>query len=331
MRPATNQKQAPVPEADGFIVAALYKFVSLADLPGWQAKLSGLCRQAGLSGTLLLASEGLNGTVAGRRDGLVQLVDWLRGQPEFRDIEIKYALHEQCPFHRMKVRLKKEIVTMGRPDIEPASQAGTYIEPKDWNRLISEPGVLVVDTRNDYEIAIGQFAGAVNPHTASFREFPAFAEQLASLPEAERPKKIAMYCTGGIRCEKSTALMRQYGFDEVFHLKGGILKYFEDVAEKDSLWQGECFVFDERVAVNHQLERGRYDMCHACRMPLSEQDKTSKAYQPGISCPHCIDKTSASQRARFAERQKQMQLARQRGETHIGMAPALRKPQPKSN
>ena len=331
MRPAAENTPVSVPEAGGFIVAALYKFVPLADLPDWQAKLSSLCQKAGLSGTLLLASEGLNGTVAGRRDGLVQLVAWLRDQPEFSDIEIKYALHEDCPFHRMKVRLKKEIVTMGRPDIEPARQAGTYIEPQDWNQLICEPGVLVVDTRNDYEIAIGQFAGAVNPHTSSFRDFPAFAEQLASLPEAERPKKIAMYCTGGIRCEKSTALMRQHGFDEVFHLKGGILKYFEEVAEKDSLWQGECFVFDERVAVNHRLEKGRYDMCHACRMPLSEQDRQSKAYQPGISCPHCIEKTSPSQRARFAERQKQMQLARQRGEQHIGTAPARRKSQPKSN
>jgi UPF0176 protein len=330
MRAATNPMQVSVPETGGFIVAALYKFVSLTDLPDWQARLSSLCRQAGLSGTLLLASEGINGTVAGRREGLIQLVDWLRKQPEFSDIELKFALHEECPFHRMKVRLKKEIVTMGRPDIEPASQAGTYIEPQDWNRLISEPGVLVVDTRNDYEIAIGQFAGAVNPHTSSFREFPAFAEQLASLPEAERPKKIAMYCTGGIRCEKSTALMRQYGFDEVFHLKGGILKYFEEVAEKDSLWQGECFVFDDRVAVNHRLEKGRFDMCHACRMPLSYQDKKSNAYQPGISCPHCIEKTSASQRARFAERQKQMQLARQRGETHIGSAPDRKKRAPES-
>ena len=311
-----------LPQSDDHIVAALYKFVTLDQLEDWQAALKDICQKAGLCGTLLIAHEGLNGTISGRYAGVRALLEWLDDTPEFDDIEVKYAIHQTAPFHRMKVRLKKEIVSMGRPEVEPAKMTGTYVKPEDWNALISAPDVLLVDTRNDYEVAIGQFKNAVNPFTVSFRDFPAWAEnlkqELAEKPDSERPKKVAMYCTGGIRCEKSTALMKQIGFEDVYHLKGGILKYFEEVEEADSLFEGECFVFDNRVAVNHQLEKGQYEMCHACRMPLSEADLKSNAYHKGISCPHCINATSPEQRARFSERQKQVQLAQKRGEDHIG-------------
>ena len=310
-----------IPETPDFVIAALYKFVSLRDIASWQEKLRQLTNQLGMAGTLLIAEEGLNGTVAGRYEAIGAFVNWLRATPEFADIEIKYALEESCPFHRMKVRLKREIVSMGREEVKPAEMTGTYVAPEDWNALISDPDVMVVDTRNDYEVAIGQFKGAVNPHTDSFRQFPDWAEALANLPDTERPKKLAMYCTGGIRCEKSTALMKQVGFDEVYHLKGGILKYFEEVEEADSLWEGECFVFDNRVAVDHGLNKGQYDMCHACRMPLSAKDMQSNAFQKGVSCPHCITKTSTEQRQRFAERQKQITLAKKRGQGHIGVNP----------
>lgn len=310
-----------MPDTSDYVIAALYKFVTLSDIESWQEKLRNITSNLNMAGTILIAEEGLNGTVAGRFDAIGQFVNWLRASDEFGSIDVKYATDTHCPFHRMKVRLKREIVSMGRPEVQPDKMTGTYVAPEDWNDLISDPDVLVVDTRNDYEVAIGQFKGAVNPHTDSFRQFPDWAAKLAELPEENRPKKLAMYCTGGIRCEKSTALMKQIGFDEVYHLKGGILKYFEDVAEADSLWQGECFVFDNRVAVDHGLNKGQYDMCHACRMPLSDEDMKSNAYQAGVSCPHCITNTSTEQRHRFAERQKQIQLAKQRGETHIGVNP----------
>lgn len=310
-----------MPDTSDYVIAALYKFVTLSDIESWQEKLRNITSNLNMAGTILIAEEGLNGTVAGRFDAIGQFVNWLRASDEFSSIDVKYATDTHCPFHRMKVRLKREIVSMGRPEVQPDKMTGTYVAPEDWNDLISDPDVLVVDTRNDYEVAIGQFKGAVNPHTDSFRQFPDWAAKLAELPEENRPKKLAMYCTGGIRCEKSTALMKQIGFDEVYHLKGGILKYFEDVAEADSLWQGECFVFDNRVAVDHGLNKGQYDMCHACRMPLSDEDMKSNAYQAGVSCPHCITNTSTEQRHRFAERQKQIQLAKQRGETHIGVNP----------
>lgn len=320
-----------IPETPDFVIAALYKFVNLTDIASWQDSLRQLTNELGMAGTLLIAEEGLNGTVAGRYEAIGAFVNWLRATPEFSDIEIKYALEDSCPFHRMKVRLKREIVSMGREAVKPAEMTGTYVAPEDWNALISDPDVMVVDTRNDYEVAIGQFKGAVNPHTDSFRQFPDWAEALANLPESERPKKLAMYCTGGIRCEKSTALMKQVGFDEVYHLKGGILKYFEEVEEADSLWEGECFVFDNRVAVDHGLNKGQYDMCHACRMPLSAEDMQSNAFQKGVSCPHCITKTSAQQRQRFAERQKQITLAKARGQGHIGVNPRLANHAPKGD
>ena len=314
------------PKTNRYVVAALYQFVSVDDCAGWQAKLKEICRSRHLMGTLLIAPEGLNGTVAGRYDDINNFVQWLGTKTPFTGLEIKYALHDDAPFHRMKVRLKREIVTMGEPDIRPSEQAGNYVAPEDWNALISDPDVLVVDTRNHYETAIGQFRGATDPHTTTFREFPAWAKALAEKPEDERPRKIAMYCTGGIRCEKSTSYMKSIGFDEVYHLKGGILKYLEDIPQDSSLWDGECFVFDSRVSVDHALNQGSYQLCHACKMPLSEDEMRAAHYVPGISCPHCHDLTTDAQRQRFAERARQIELARQRGTQHIGAKASQPKP-----
>ena len=314
------------PKTNRHVVAALYQFVSVDDCAGWQARLRDICQSRHLMGTLLIAPEGLNGTVAGRYDDINSFVLWLQTKTPFAGLEIKYAVHDEAPFHRMKVRLKREIVTMGEPDIRPNEQAGEYVEPEDWNKLISDPDVLVVDTRNSYETAIGQFRGATDPQTTTFREFPAWAKALADKPEEDRPQKIAMYCTGGIRCEKSTALMKSIGFEHVYHLKGGILKYLEDTPPADSLWDGECFVFDSRVSVDHDLNQGSYQLCHACKMPLSEEDVTSPHFQAGVSCPHCHDVTTPAQRERFAERARQIELARDRGTQHIGAKPSRPKP-----
>lgn len=314
------------PKTNRYVVAALYQFVSVDDCAGWQARLKDICQSRHLMGTLLIAPEGLNGTVAGRYDDINSFVLWLQTKTPFAGLEIKYAVHDEAPFHRMKVRLKREIVTMGEPDIRPNEQAGEYVEPEDWNKLISDPDVLVVDTRNSYETAIGQFRGATDPQTTTFREFPAWAKALADKPKEDRPQKIAMYCTGGIRCEKSTALMKSIGFEHVYHLKGGILKYLEDTPPADSLWDGECFVFDSRVSVDHDLNQGSYQLCHACKMPLSEQDMTSPHFQAGVSCPHCHDVTTPAQRERFAERARQIELARDRGTQHIGAKPSRPKP-----
>ncbi|MDD5273174.1 MAG: rhodanese-related sulfurtransferase, partial [Methylovulum sp.] len=227
----------------------------------------------------------------------------------------KESYTDTLPFNRPKVKLKKEIVTLGIEGIDPQRVVGTYVNPKDWNQLIQDPNVILIDTRNDYEYQVGTFKNAINPKTDSFRQFPEFVKTQL---DPNTHKKVAMFCTGGIRCEKSTAYLKEQGFSEVYHLKGGILKYLEDVPEQDTLWQGECFVFDERVTVNHQLEKGGYDQCNACRLPITEADKASVHYQQGVSCPHCYDKASNEQKARFAEREKQMALARQRGEAHIG-------------
>ncbi|MBR9912476.1 MAG: rhodanese-related sulfurtransferase [Gammaproteobacteria bacterium] len=309
------------------VVAALYKFVSLPDYEALREPLLEWCRAAGVKGTLLLASEGINGTVAGSRAAIDGLLDYLRRDPRLADLSHKESLHEEVPFYRMKVKLKREIVTMGVEGIDPAQVVGTYVEPAAWNSLISDPDVVVVDTRNDYEVELGSFEGAVNPKTGSFREFPAYvAEHL----DPAKHKKVAMFCTGGIRCEKSTAYLREQGFEEVYHLKGGILKYLEEVPKENSLWQGECFVFDNRVSVDHDLERGSYDLCHGCREPVSAQDKLSDKYVEGITCPRCYDRQTDEQRARFAERQKQMLLARQRQQVHIGAPPPQRQQRQKS-
>ncbi len=304
-----------------FVVAALYKFVRLPDYQEMVPRLKDFCDQIGLKGTLLLASEGINGTVSGTRESIDQLRDYLRADGRFEGMSYKESFHDDQPFYRMKVKLKKEIVTMGVEGIDPKQIVGTYVKPRDWNALISDPDVVVVDTRNSYEYEIGTFKNAIDPKTETFREFPQWvAENL----DPQKHKKVAMFCTGGIRCEKSTAYLKEQGFDQVFHLEGGILKYLEDVPAEESLWQGDCFVFDNRVAVNHSLEKGIYDQCHACRFPITEEDKKSEQYMPGISCPRCYDKLSDEQKQRFAERQRQIELAKQRNERHIGMLPPER-------
>ncbi|MFI3187464.1 MAG: rhodanese-related sulfurtransferase [Methylococcaceae bacterium] len=297
------------------VVCALYKFVTLENYQALRLPLQQAMETHHLRGTLLLASEGINGTIAGSRLAVDTVLDWLRNDPRLADIDHKESLTDTMPFNRAKVKLKKEIVTMGVEGIDPKRVVGTYVSPKDWNKLISDPEVVLVDTRNDYEFKVGTFKNAINPNTISFREFPQYVKDHL---DPEKHKKVAMFCTGGIRCEKSTAFLKEQGFDEVYHLKGGILKYLEEVPAQETLWEGECFVFDERVTVNLQLEKGRYDQCNACRLPITEADKASDKYQQGVSCPHCYDKITPDQKTRFMEREKQMDLARQRGVAHIG-------------
>ncbi|AWB69032.1 hypothetical protein C2869_14630 [Saccharobesus litoralis] len=298
-----------------YIVAAMYKFTRLENFEQIRQPLLDVMLENEVKGTLLLANEGINGTVSGPRQGIDNLLNWLKQDPRLADIEHKESLHEEQPFYRTKVKLKREIVTMGVEGIDPNHVVGTYVEPKDWNALISDPDVVLVDTRNDYEVEIGTFKNAVDPNTKTFREFPDYVKNNM---DPTKQKKVAMFCTGGIRCEKSTAYMKEQGFEEVYHLKGGILKYLEEVPKEETLWQGDCFVFDQRVAVNHDLEKSIYDQCYACRMPITEEDKLKAEYEKGVSCHHCIDSTSEQDKARFAEREKQLQLAQQRGKQHIG-------------
>jgi len=303
-----------------YLTAALYKFVSLPDFKDLQAPLLEYCNINKIKGTLLLAEEGINGTIAGLPEQINMVLNFLRTDDVFKgrlaDLEHKESYSEEMPFYRMKVKLKKEIVTLGVPEADPNTLAGTYIKPEDWNALISDPDVILIDTRNDYEVSIGTFKGAVNPETTTFRELPTWVAK--EKDKIKKKPKVAMFCTGGIRCEKSTAFMRTQGFDEVYHLEGGILKYLETVPEEQSMWEGECFVFDERVSVNHKLEPGKYEMCHACRQPIGEEDKASPKYKEGESCPYCYGTKTEEQLKSAAERQKQMELAKQRGEEHIG-------------
>jgi UPF0176 protein len=303
------------------IVAALYKFVTLDDFHELREPLLDACREAETCGTLLLAREGINGTIAGSRAGMDRVLAYLRSDPRLADLEHKESVDENMPFYRMKVKLKKEIVTMGVPGIDPNEGVGTYVSPGDWNELLSDPDVLLIDTRNDYEYGIGSFRGAIDPRTTTFREFPEFVRTHL---DPRKQKKVAMFCTGGIRCEKASAFMLKEGFEEVYHLQGGILKYLEEVPEQESIWEGECFVFDNRVAVNHRLEKGRYDQCYGCRHPITEEDKLSDKYQKGVCCPRCYDLLTPDQMARFRERQKQVELARARGEAHVGAASPAR-------
>ncbi len=298
-----------------YIVSALYHFVILDDFKKLKQPLYQLMLDHNVKGTLLLAREGINGTISGSREGIDAVINWLKSDLRFDNLTTKESLHNDVPFYRTRVKLKKEIVTMGIEDIDPNHIVGTYIKPEKWNDLISDPEVLLIDTRNDYEYGIGTFENAINPETETFRDFPDYVQQNL---DPHKHKKVAMFCTGGIRCEKSTAFLKQQGFDEVYHLEGGILNYLEQVPEKDSLWQGECFVFDNRVAVNHQLEKGQYDQCYACRMPITEQDKQHSHYQKGVSCHHCFESTDERAKQRFQQRQKQMELAKSRGEVHIG-------------
>ena len=298
-----------------YIVCALYHFVILEDFESIRDPLLKTMLKQDVKGTLLLAREGINGTISGTRDGIDCVLSWLRNDKRLANLDTKESYDDTIPFYRTRVKLKKEIVTMGIESIDPTHIVGTYVKPKDWNALISDPDVLLLDTRNDYEVAIGTFKDAVNPDTTVFREFPQYIKDNLN---KNKHKKVAMFCTGGIRCEKSTAYLKTQGFDEVYHLEGGILKYLEEVPEAESLWEGECFVFDNRVSVNHRLEKGQYDQCHACRMPITETDKNHQKYTLGVSCHHCFDQTSALQKSRYIERQRQIKLAEQRGEDHIG-------------
>lgn len=297
------------------VVAALYHFVKFPRYQAFREPLLALMQQYDVRGTLLLAHEGINGTISGTREGVDAVLLFLREQPEFVALEHKESLHQEHPFLRTKVKLKKEIVTMGVEDIDPTRVVGTYLSPEQWNQVISDPETLVIDTRNDYEYEVGTFKGALNPNTKSFREFPDYVRNHL---DPAKHKRVAMFCTGGIRCEKSTAFLKQEGFDEVYHLKGGILKYLEEMPLEETLWEGECFVFDERVTVGHDLKAGSYDQCHACRRPISEEDKQSPLYMKGVSCPKCHDEHSEEQKQRFSERQKQIELALKRGIRHRG-------------
>lgn len=297
------------------VVAAMYRFVAIDDPEALRESLLGVMQRHGVKGTLLLAREGLNGTVAASHEGVDALIAWLRRDPRFAGLEVKQSCTDTPPFARTKVRIKQEIVTMGVPDIDPTDIVGTYVEPREWNALIEDPCVTLVDTRNDYEYKVGTFRGAMNPHTKTFREFPAYVRKHL---DPSRDAKVAMFCTGGIRCEKSTAYLKQLGFDEVYHLKGGILKYLEEIPEEESAWEGDCFVFDERVTVRHGLIRGDYDQCHACRTPISAKDMRSDKYVRGESCPNCYEERTEEQRQRYRERERQVTLAAKRGEAHLG-------------
>ncbi|MDD7984069.1 rhodanese-related sulfurtransferase [Lentisphaera marina] len=298
-----------------YTVCALYKFVRLENYQEMREPLNQVMESNEVRGTLLLANEGINGTIAGPAKGIEAVLNYLNKDCGLEPIEYKNSFSEKAPFKRTKVKLKKEIVTMGVEGIDPLQSVGTYVKPSEWNELISDPEVVLVDTRNDYEVGIGTFQNALNPNTESFREFPKYVKENL---DPEKNKKVAMFCTGGIRCEKSTAYLKEQGFEEVYHLQGGILKYLEEVPKEETMWEGECFVFDDRVAVNHDLDKGQYDMCHACRFPITKEDQEHALFEIGVSCPHCHAKTSEAEKSRFRERQHQMQLAEKRGEDHIG-------------
>ncbi|MBF8222498.1 oxygen-dependent tRNA uridine(34) hydroxylase TrhO [Halomonas sp. 328] len=301
------------------VVAALYQFVTLEDYEALREPLRQTMLAHDVKGTLLLAREGINGTVSGPREAIDALLAWLQADPRLAALDHKESYCDAHPFYRTKVKLKREIVTLGVPGIDPNDTVGTYVEPEQWNQVISDPEVLVIDTRNDYEVAIGSFEGAIDPKTTTFREFPDYVRQHY---DPSKHKKVAMFCTGGIRCEKASSFMLKEGFEEVYHLKGGVLNYLEKVPEAQSLWRGECFVFDNRVTVRHDLSRGDYDQCHACRMPVSAEEMRSEQYEPGVSCPHCYDSLPEKTRAAARERQRQIELAKARGEPHpIGRDP----------
>ena len=306
-----------MPNKNEILVASLYKFVEINDLLSLQDNLYNICEENNIMGTILIADEGINGTISGKHNEIKETISSLISDNRFSNIEIKYSSTDKQPFHRMKVRLKKEIVTIGLPEINPNKKVGRYVKPEDWNELISDPNVVVIDTRNKYETKIGSFHNAVDPETSSFREFPDWVKKFKN-SEDNKNKKIAMFCTGGIRCEKASSLMKEEGFKDVYHLQGGILKYLEKVDKENSLWNGECFVFDQRVCLTDELEVGSYKMCFACRMPITEEEMLNEKYIEGISCVYCYDKTTKEKKERFGSRQKQILLAKERGEKHLG-------------
>ena len=290
-----------------FTVSTFYKFVPLVDPAALQKEILRSCIHQDLRGTILLAHEGLNATVASSRQGIDELIEFLRSHPEIGDFPHQESIAKSVPFERMKVKIKPEIVTLGMPEINPNDQVGTYVAPEDWNQIIDDPDVVLLDTRNDFEVELGTFEGAINPHTQSFRQLPDYVR--ANLAPA-KTKKVAMFCTGGIRCEKATAYMLQQGFEQVYHLKGGILNYLTTVSPSESQWRGECFVFDERVAVDHNLERGHYELCLGCGHPVSAADQQSPHYEKGITCPHCYGHLTPEKRSRLEDRQRQRQQKR---------------------
>jgi len=302
-----------------YLTAAFYKFVALPDYASIKAPLLSCCQTQGIKGMILLAPEGINSTIAGQPEAVYAVLNYLKQDPRLADLQHKEAWSDKVPFYRMKVKLKREIVTLGVPEANPSKLAGTYVKPADWNALISDPDVLVIDTRNRYEVDIGTFTGALNPHIGSFAQLPQWVDQATALNPANGKKpKVAMFCTGGIRCEKSTALLRSQGFEEVYHLEGGILKYLETVPPEQSLWQGSCFVFDERVSVGHGLQVGEYGLCRACRYPISPADQLSALFEDGVSCAHCHATTTDAQKAGARERKRQWGLAKARGQEWIG-------------
>ena len=313
--PTATSAPAYDSETNNIVVAALYKFTRFDNYEDYRQPILDTMLSNDVKGTLLIASEGINGTISGTRSGIDSVLEYLRSIKAVGSFTFKESYTNEQPFYRTKVKLKKEIVTMGVEDIDPLQSVGRYVKPKDWNALISDPEVILIDTRNDYEIEIGTFKHAVDPKTKTFREFPDYVKDNM---DKEKHKKVAMFCTGGIRCEKSTAYLKEQGFDEVYHLEGGILQYLEDVPKEESLWEGDCFVFDNRVAVNHDLEKSQYDACYACRLPITDDDKQSDKYEAGVSCPHCFGTHSEDQIARFREREKQVQLAKARSEEHVG-------------
>ena len=310
-----SEKSICSTEETGYVVAALYKFTALPDYKDLQKTLLALGKKEGLKGSLLLALEGINGTVSGSRHAIDRLRNFFNADLRFNGIEYKESFSLIQPFYRYKVRLKKEIVTLGVPSVDPTIQVGEYVSPEDWNTLMSDPDLILIDTRNDYEVRVGTFKGAINPKTKSFREFPEFIRDNF---KNKSQKKIALFCTGGIRCEKASSLMLQEGFEKVYHLKGGILKYIEHVPKDESLWEGECFVFDHRVAMKHGLDRGEYVLCYGCRSPLSPTDLKSSQYEEGVSCPYCQKSSSEEQKERARTRHAQVQRAKMRGISHIG-------------
>lgn len=314
---AMDNLRAQPPEA--FSVAALYRFTRFEDCARLRDQLDTICRGQGIRGTLLLAPEGINGTIAGPADAVTRVLEHIRRLPGCSDLDVKFSTAATNPFYRMKVRVKREIVTMGEADIDPQESVGTYVEAQEWNALISDPDTIVIDTRNEYEVSAGTFVGAINPKTSSFRDFPAWFRSVRDelLGRGKQPR-IAMFCTGGIRCEKSTAFLKREGVEEVHHLKGGILKYLETVPEEASLWRGECFVFDERVAVGHGLAPGTHELCRACRRPVNGEDRTSPLYEVGVSCAACHAHRTEEQRASYRERHRQEALALAQGRSHVG-------------
>ncbi|MDB9926185.1 rhodanese-related sulfurtransferase [Hyphomicrobiales bacterium] len=304
-------------DSNEILVATLYKFFKVDDLVALQDQLYEICNKNNVMGTILIANEGVNGTISAKPREIEKTLTSIQKDDRFSEIEIKYSSTNKQPFHKMRVRLKKEIVTIGLPEINPNKTVGTYVKPEEWNDIISDPDVILIDTRNKFEIKIGSFKNALDPRTTSFRDFPEWVKKFKQ-DKTNTNKKIAMYCTGGIRCEKASSLMKEEGFNEVYHLQGGILKYLEQIEKEKSLWEGECFVFDDRVCLTENLEVGSYKMCFACRMPITEDELNDDRYEEGISCLYCYNKTTKDKKERFESRQKQIELSKLRGEKHIG-------------